>query len=243
MQNTRVSANSLRRLPAKWVIVFVLAVLVYAWAQPQINARWGLNLPALTDLLGEQQANFGHEGEHDNSGHATAGDARKNSEPNLTQDTQDVEGDGTGTLAHTTAVEPAIESDSLKYGLLHLVGDEIYESPAGLRYLPMAGPEQHRLNHILRHLSDQNDRPGRHGVFDGDMTQVLRWIDLAYEKAQRKERGTSARPQGDRMVIAVKFEKPIGFVGGRDGARDGHPDAMSLQLVLEGKHVITAYPF
>ncbi|MEM8735400.1 MAG: hypothetical protein AAGG44_14300, partial [Planctomycetota bacterium] len=114
------------------------------------------------------------------------------------------------------------QGSNLRYGLLKSLGNEVYLSPAGLRYT-RGSEEGHRLKHVEKHLSDQPSRPGSHGVFDGDMPQVLRWIDEAYELAERGAKGTSKRKDRGRVVMEAPFSRPIGFVGGQTGKRKGNP--------------------
>ena len=47
----------------------------------------------------------------------------------------------------------------------------VFESPAGLLYLP-GSEEGHRIDHVLQHLED-NPRKKLHGVFEGDRN---RWL-------------------------------------------------------------------
>ncbi len=133
--------------------------------------------------------------------------------------------------------------EKLLYGLLKEVGREEYVSPAGLRYT-RGSEEGHRLKHIERHLADIPDRPGRHGVFEGDMAEYLRLLDEAFTRAEKGEKGTSKTEDEDGMMkYEVTFPKPIGFIGGRDGARQKNPDAKRLRMILSGDRVITAFPF
>ncbi len=133
-------------------------------------------------------------------------------------------------------------SGDLLYGLLKNAGREVYVSPAGLRYT-RGSEEGHRLKHLEKHLSDIPDRPGKHGVFDGDMAQALRWIDDAYTRGKQGAKGVRKREEDGRTVYEVPFTKPIGYIGGRDGKRDKNPDAKRLRLVVDGDQVITAFPF
>ncbi len=126
--------------------------------------------------------------------------------------------------------------------MLKDAGREVYVSPAGLRYT-RGSEEGHRLKHIEKHLKDQPDRPGKHGVFDGDMAQVLRWIDDAYSRSKQGAKGVRKRDEDGRTVIEAPFAKPIGFIGGRDGKRTNNPEAKKLRLVVEEDRVITAFPF
>ena len=133
-------------------------------------------------------------------------------------------------------------SGNLLYGLLKDTGREVYVSPAGLSYT-RGSAEGHRLKHIEKHLKDIPDRPGKHGVFDGDMAQVLRWIDDAYTRGKQGAKGVRKRDEDGRTVYEVPFTKTIGFIGGRDGKRDNNPEAKRLRLVVDGDQVITAFPF
>ena len=136
----------------------------------------------------------------------------------------------------------AKSTESLRYGILRETAPDDFLSPGGLRYT-RGSAEGHRLKHIERHLTDDPGRPGKHGVFDGDMGQAIRWIDEAYDLVQRGAKGTKKQEEGGRTVYEDSFAKPIGFIGGRDGRRDNNPDARRLRLVVEGNKVITAFPF
>ncbi|MCC6508599.1 MAG: hypothetical protein IT423_05805 [Pirellulaceae bacterium] len=130
----------------------------------------------------------------------------------------------------------------LLYGILKETGRERYVSKAGLQYSP-GSEEGHRLKHLERHLRDMPDRPGKHGVFDGDMSQALKWIDDAYARGQRGAKGVRKQVEDGRTVYEAPFDKPIGFIGGREGGRAGHPPAKRLRLVVEDSRFITAFPF
>ncbi len=145
----------------------------------------------------------------------------------------------------TTSAKKADASpgeDNLLYGILRDTGGRRYLSAGGLQYNP-GSEEGHRLKHIERHLVDDPDRPGKHGVFDGDMPQVLRWIDDGYGRAKRGAKGVRKTEEDGRTVYEIPFDKPIGYIGGRDGQRSGNPPAKRLRLVLDDTRVITAFPF
>jgi hypothetical protein len=44
------------------------------------------------------------------------------------------------------------------------------------------------------------------------------------------------------MELTIDMPDRIGYVGGRDGKREGHPPTHRLKMILEGDRVITAYP-
>lgn len=144
------------------------------------------------------------------------------------------------------APAPSAESsaDSAEPGLGQLTdqGNGLLRSTAGLLYAP-GSQEGHRLKHVLRHDNDQPSRPGLHGVFDGDADDLLAVIDEAYLLVQAGSRQVKSRQERQRMVHDVDLRRRIGFVGGREGRRQGNPPATRVRLVLEDDRVITAFPF
>ena len=190
-------------------------LLAYGLLQPTLNARMGWHLPSLAAVLGQTQ-----------SGSPTV-ESSKNTPA------KPVDGD-------IASASP----DGLLYGLLResRPHSQDFVSPAGLRY-QKGSEEGHRLSHLERHLKDQPTRPGKHGVFFGEMPQVLRWIDEAYERGMRGGQGVSQRREDGRITYEVAFDLPIGFIGGRDGKRDGNPDARRLRLIVDGNRFITAFPY
>jgi hypothetical protein len=133
-------------------------------------------------------------------------------------------------------------SSDQTYGFLKEIGKDRYRSPAGLVY-GRGSEEGHRLKHIERHLTDQPTRPGPHGVFDGDMPQVLRWIDEAYGKAVKGDRMAKKYNEEGSAVYEYTFSKPIGFLGGSVGKRKNNPSIQSIRIVVRGQDIITAFPF
>jgi hypothetical protein len=142
------------------------------------------------------------------------------------------------------ATKPKNNSDDSEplYGFLTEVGRNRYESPAGLIYGP-GSEEGHRLKHIARHLEDQPDRPGSHGVFKGDMKAFLTAIDEGYVRAKKGAKGTTKNEDDGSMVYEITFDKAIGFIGGEAGGRKKNQATKKLRLVVKGNNVITAFPF
>jgi len=132
------------------------------------------------------------------------------------------------------------QAETLLHGLLQEFSKDQYLSPAGLIYGP-GSAEGHRLDHLRRHITDQPTRPGKHGVFDGNMQGALQTIDDAYKRAMKGQRTTTTIDR-NRTIYTVDLGKRIGFVGGQDGDRRRNPMARRVQIVLEGKRIITAYP-
>lgn len=116
-----------------------------------------------------------------------------------------------------------------------------FTSPQGLIYT-MGPGQEHRLQHVFRHLHDQPERSGPHGVFDGDPAQVLALLDQAFQKIQRNDSDVTADRQGERSAYQIKMGRRVGYVGGQTGKRRDHPTATRIKLILEGARVISAYP-
>lgn len=114
-------------------------------------------------------------------------------------------------------------------------------SPAGLIYA--RGPQgEHRVEHVMRHAEDDPNRP-QHGVFNGSREEILQLIDEAYQLIQQNSKRVNKQVEGDRAEYTIRFDRPIGYEGGRSGKRNSYPQVNRLRLVLEdGKSVITAYP-
>lgn len=240
----RRSAQSSSQLPTKWAVAIVFALIGYTLAQPLLNRRFGWNLPSLageqlTQPLDPAPGKTTHRTADAKSPASDGVDARE-ADPTTTD--QPRAKSNTHTDQTTESSKASTETASLRYGFLRETAPDDYLSPAGLHYT-RGGAEGHRLNHIERHLQDDPNRPGSHGVFDGDMAQVVRWIDEAYVLAKRGARGTSHSDEGEgRTKIEASFSKPIGYVGGRDGKRAHHPDARRIRIIVEGNKVITAFP-
>lgn len=237
------SGNSTKRaaagLPVKWALVVVVVLILYALVQPLANSRFGWQLPTLATLLGEEEPK-------PNPKKSTASHTSESTQT-ATQESSSKESSSKESSKKATNrrsidhEDRGIQSD-LRYGILQEVGSDRYLSPSGLQYGP-GSEEGHRLKHLERHLEDMPNRPGKHGVFEGDMAQVLKWIDEAYSRGMQGAKGVRALQEEGRTVYEVPFSQPIGYVGGRDGARLRHPPARQMRLVVQGKNFITAFPF
>ncbi len=222
------AANALRMIPTKWAVVLVGIAIAYVVLQPQLNQWFGWSLPSVAALNGDEKA------------------AKK--ETKTATKTPTKEATPERKPAPPTKTDPKPQEDSSDnesdplYGFLQEVGRNRYESPAGLVYAP-GSEEGHRLKHIARHLEDQPNRPGSHGVFKGGMKQFLTTIDQAYARAKAGDKGTTMSNDDGSMVYEVTFDKAIGFVGGEAGRRKKNPAAKKLKLVVRGSNVITAFPF
>ncbi|HBE71328.1 MAG TPA: hypothetical protein DDW52_24545 [Planctomycetaceae bacterium] len=249
-------SRSKPQLPTKWLVAIIACLIIYAFVQPTLNSRFGWGLPSVASLLGH-----GDEGNldsldsqrADNSGvdDSQQGSSREGERAAQSQQEQSgVSRTDTAASVSDPASEPGESrappnlksaGERLRYGLLRSLGAERYQSPAGLQYVPMSGPEKHRLEHIGKHLKDVPSRPA-HGVFDGDMPQVLRWLDEAYVLIKDGDKRAYQKESGRRDVYDVRFDKTVGYLGGQAGKRKNNPDAYKIRIVLEGNRVITAFP-
>lgn len=240
-------------------VAVLLLLALYAFLQPRLNERLGWNLPGLADSSSAaRQAELepvddvpvaeppaiqsddqrGPAGEppstqSESNPRAAAGEQRPSS-PSRESNTEPIRG---------PPKEASRDDDSaskLRYGLLREIRPDQFLSPAGLLYRP-GSAEGHRLEHVRRHTEDQPSRPGKHGVFDGGMEGMLATIDDAYSRAKKNQRTTKDVDRG-RTIYTVDMGRRVGYVGGRDGNRQGKPMARRVKLVLEGTQVITAYP-
>lgn len=139
---------------------------------------------------------------------------------------------------------PPVEQETSKssdLGTLKEVDDNVFESTAGLLYVP-GGAEGHRLKHVMQHAKDNPSKPV-HGVFDGDRDEILAVIDEAFMKAKKGGFDVRSEKQNGRRVYTVNLRRRIGQVGGSEGERQGHPDCRFVRIVLENENeVITAFP-
>lgn len=209
-QDSRVGAkHKFGRKSAAGSIAVLALVAIYSYAAPQLNSRFGLNLPQLET------------------------DADRQTAPNSTTAAK-------STAANSTTANSVAADSELLYGILREVSRDRYLSPQGLQYTP-GSAEGHRLEHLRRHTKDDPGRPGRHGVFDGDMQGALKTIDRAYERAKKGQQTTKSTDDG-RTIYTVDMGSRVGFVGGAEGSRKRNPMARRVRLVLDGTYVITAYP-
>lgn len=142
-----------------------------------------------------------------------------------------------------SASKTSADLSQQELGQLRDLGSKVWESAAGLKYGP-GSQEKHRLLHIMRHAEDQPKRPGKHGVFsgEGEQKKILALIDEAYLQALKGGRKVEKKQEGDRVVYTVDMGRPVGFIGGQVGNKQGKPSASKIRLVLEGTNVITAFP-
>lgn len=133
------------------------------------------------------------------------------------------------------------DADPSRTAGLKDLGRGVFESPAGVRYT-RGSQHGHRLKHLVAHASDLPDRPGKHGVFDADdPAELVGLIDEAFTQAESGV-GTRTRKEDGRVIHTVDLGRRVGYIGGEWGGRRNRPAADHLQLVLQGRNLITAYP-
>jgi hypothetical protein len=246
-QQPETIANVLRLLPAKWAIALIIAVIAYVLLQPRLNHWFGWHLPSIPAMMGQEEGPPSNSSEKKDKKAGTA-TGRKDKESS----TSPPSGSDNKTSKSNLGARPNSGSkasspnsptinDDLKFGVLKPIGRERYESPAGLIYGP-GSEEGHRLEHIQRHLTDQPNRPGSHGVFEGDMAAFLVAIDDTYKRARGHAKGTKQREEEGALVYEAPFDRAIGFMGGSEGKRRGNPKLKRLRIVVRDRNLITAFP-
>ncbi len=225
-------------------IVIVVLIAAYSFAAPRVNERFDWNLPQIrTDAQGNVQLAESNETSTTGSPRgATESDPMREVGTRTSRDGEENEPELSSRAdAESTAREADSESgEELLYGMLREVSRDRYLSPAGLMYGP-GSAEGHRLEHLRRHTKDDPNRPGSHGVFDGEMEGALKTIDRAYDRAKNGQRTTTKIDDG-RTIHTVDMGGRVGYVGGREGRNRRNPMARRVRIVLEDNRLITAYP-
>jgi hypothetical protein len=249
LQNSNSLIQLLRLIPPKWAFAFLGLVLAYWLTQPLLNQTFGWKLPTIASFF--QASNQTEErnaeahlesSEQDESKPAKKPTASKPESGSKTS--KEVASTKVSNTEKSQADQPSVRQNTsnLQYGILKEIGRDRFQSPAGLIY-NRGSEEGHRLKHLARHLEDQPTRPGSHGVFDGDLEQVLRWIDEAYLKATKGDRMAKTRREDDSTIYEFTFPRPIGYIGGSEGKRRRNPSAQRIRIVVIDKNFITAFPF
>lgn len=239
-------ANVLRLIPAKWLVGMLVALVLYFFLQPKLNAWFGWNLPSIAAMAGNETPAKPASPKSASTKPAQPKAAQPelaSAKPAQPKPAQPKAPSTKPSAEPTTspATAKTEQQDDSKYRILKPLGRDRYESPAGLIYAP-GSEEGHRLSHIARHLEDQPDRPGSHGVFDGDMAAFLVAIDDAYKRARGHAKGTKSRLEDGMTVYEAPFDQTIGYLGGTEGARKKNPKLKKLRLVLRDRNLITAFP-
>ncbi len=263
-----------RLIPPKVAITLIVVAILYAFLQPVANQKFGWTLPSIAsvleldfspdkslakesqatstekkkeptvpDLVDDRKSSAKEQPNKEPASTAVATDTRaskKKPAASISEATDNGsnKADSSAASNATTASDP-----DLVHGLLKPAGKDRFVSPAGLVYGP-GSEEGHRLKHIERHLKDQPNRPGSHGVFEGTMNEFLVAIDDAYTRAKRGAKGTTRRDEDNTIVYEANFTQALGYLGGTEGKRRKNPDLKRMRVVVSEKgSVITAFPF
>jgi len=269
-QRQDAAVNALRMIPTKWAVIIVVALIGYVLLQPQINKWFGLSLPSVASLVGDEKPTSQKKQEKLNANEKTSTKKADSKASKTAAEEKEEESDKDDSVRKAPTSQPRVsqprvnqpqvsqpqvsqpqvsdpsvgaERDSEKvHGFLVEIGRNRFESPAGLVYGP-GSEEGHRLKHIERHLEDQPKRPGSHGVFEGDMHAFLVAIDDAYSRAKSGGKGTKKIQDEGSTIYEASFKKSIGFLGGLEGGRKHNPPLKQLRVVVRGNSLITAFPF
>lgn len=213
-----VTAKHTPRIPWRRIfgIALVVVVLGYSYSRPTLERWFNVSLPAI-------------------SGQGQPSD--QNSPPRSKPDFDPYK---TSLPATASASKSASAPVAGKFELKE-VGRDRYQTPAGLLYT--MGPRgEHRIEHVMRHASDQPNRP-THSVFlADDQDSVLRLIDQAYELAKAKSPRSQYEPSQGNDKYDVDMQRQVGFDGGKKGQRNNHRSLNKVRLILDGNRVITAFP-
>lgn len=228
------TAAAYRRKTYAKLIIFIILMLI-VWLQPKIQT-WLENRktggPGGSDVVAKNDS-------------TTTGTTQipSNRSRVVIRDVDEpvvAEVDRTDSTSNTSS-DKSQTKDTPALGELREIRNNVFESTAGLRYVP-GSADGHRLRHVMQHAKDDLSKP-KHGVFEGDRNQILAVIDEAYEKTKTGGKDVRKSEEGARTVYIVNLGRKIGYVGGSSGERSGNPDCRYVQLVLEDENVvITAYP-
>ena len=131
--------------------------------------------------------------------------------------------------------------DLERTGLLIAAGKDQWKTRGGLLIAGRDPDGRTRLEHIMRHASDNPRRP-KHGVFSLAKTGVIELLDEAWIKI--KSGRVTGKERGGKIAYTVRMDRPVGYLGGREGRERGHPKLNSVRLVIQKdtNTVITFFP-
>lgn len=242
------------RKPIPWNKIFAIVLFAcmigYVLARPTLERWWGVSLPSLTENLETTQTetSAADSAPRDNPPiEVTSNSKSKRLEPqdSLKETAQPTSSNSTTksdpfSVPATNKPTTAPKTAASKFELKKLDKGRL-ETPAGLVYSP--GPQgEHRVEHVMRHAKDEPSRQ-QHGVFNGSRDEILKLIDEAFQMIKQNSRQVSKQSDGNRTEYTIRFDRAIGYEGGRSGMKNNFPKVNRLRLVLEdGKYVVTAYP-
>ncbi|MEJ7593737.1 MAG: hypothetical protein WKF77_19535 [Planctomycetaceae bacterium] len=139
--------------------------------------------------------------------------------------------DKKSTAGKDSATDASKSKTASAPGQLREIRKNVFESTAGLRYLP-GSADNHRVRHVMQHAKDDTSKV-IHGVFDGDRDQILAVIDEAYQNAKKGGHYVRSEEQNDRLVYTVNLKRKIGYMGGSEGNAPAIPIAATCESSLK----------
>jgi DNA/RNA endonuclease G (NUC1) len=99
------------------------------------------------------------------------------------------------------------------------------------------------LEGITARSADAPDSDRVHTVFEGGTEGALAVIHEAWTHVQQNSDAVDARPGREEgvTVYRVNLDRNIGFVGGREGAQQNNPRTYSVDLVVRGNRLVSAW--
>jgi hypothetical protein len=140
-------------------------------------------------------------------------------------------------------VQPGEQTPQDGLGNLRSTGHETWTSDAGLIDKGQDSQGLTRVEHVLRHATDQPQRAGNHGVFTAKTdNEVFSLVDEAWLKAGKD--GISPRVEGHSSTYLIPMGRKVGYAGGQSGGSRGNPPLSKVFIVVRTgtSEVITAYP-
>ncbi len=129
----------------------------------------------------------------------------------------------------------------VKSGHLVQAGVDTWRTKGGLLIKGKDPKGLTRLEHIMRHSIDMPNRP-KHGVFSIEKTGIIDLMDRTYNEI--KKGSLKASKRGGNAAYTFRTGNDIGYLGGKEGQRKGHPKLRSVRMVLKDgtPEVVTFFP-
>jgi hypothetical protein len=120
-------------------------------------------------------------------------------------------------------------------------GKDAWKTRGGLVIAGRDPDGRTRLAHIMRHAKDSPARP-KHGVFSLPGAGVIDLMDEAWKKV--KAGAVESRERGGKVAYTIRFDRQVGYLGGKEGRTRGYPKLLAVLLVVKKgtARVITFFP-
>jgi hypothetical protein len=140
-----------------------------------------------------------------------------------------------GGLTATTAAGAGVAGAALKS-----IGQRAWESMSGLRFMGVDPQGLNRVQHVLRHATNDLSRKV-HTVFFGGPRAVIGVLDETWSKAQTL--GIQGVVQGANEKFVVPTGRAVGYLGGQSGAAQSNPALQNVVIIVRKgtSNVVTAF--